>query len=118
MLDSSRAQWAQLHNAVRQSLKDLKAEEANNTSLEKKMKKRESRKREGDAKTQAEEAESSKKARVQSLLSSFQHLEAGGAVAIPEADAELKVPEQQCCLSLEEKKRCKGCFHVNLLTSK
>ena len=64
-LDASRSEWAKLRDAVRQCVKDIKAEESNQRNLKKRLTKKEQHKKEMDVKAAAAAEDSQKKARGQ-----------------------------------------------------
>ena len=67
-LEESRAEWSKLNEAVKQCVKDLKAEDLSQKSLAKKLQKKDVKRKEVDVRAAAEEQESQKKARLSGLF--------------------------------------------------
>ena len=67
-LEESRAEWSKLAEAVKQCLKDLKAEDQSQKSLAKKLKKRDDKRRDSDVRAAAEADESAKRQRLGGLF--------------------------------------------------
>ena len=63
-LEDGRAEWGKLSEAVKQCIKDLKSEDVSQRSLEKKLQKRDVKRKETDSRVAAEEQETQKKGSV------------------------------------------------------